>query len=132
MDEPSRPPKKPRRGAEHESLVVNPESSNRKEIKTQIHMNLHSSAGDSGAAMVIDYTKFLVDACSTLSPDVWDRFKTGQNTGGIINFMLMSSLVIGILVLSHSIITYSLNLANLFVFFFLPDLMLPTATECRC
>ena len=100
MVETARPSKKPRRGAEHDLLsVVNPDPSNHKEVKSQIHTHLDPSAGDSGAAMVIDYTKFLNDACSTLTSDVWDRFKFYQATGGLLNFGLMSTLVVSFLIL---------------------------------
>ena len=100
MVEPARPPKKPRRGVEHDLLsIVNPGPSNRKEVKSQIHTHLDPSMGDSGATMVMDYTKFLNDACSTLTPDVLDRFKSDQATGGLVNFGLMSTLFASSLIL---------------------------------
>lgn len=66
------------------------------ELKTQVHMWLHPDAGDSGNAMVADYVKFLVEGCSSIAPEVWGRFKADQ-TGGLVNLELMSSLVVSTL-----------------------------------
>ena len=65
-------------------------------------MKLHLNDGDSGTAMVADYTKFLVESCSSIAPEVWDKFKADQ-TGGLLKIRLMSSLVVSISLLFTSL-----------------------------
>ena len=65
-------------------------------------MKLRPNAGDSGTAMVAYYAKFLVEGCSLIALEVWDRFKSDQ-TIALLNFGLMSSLVVSILVLLNSL-----------------------------
>lgn len=67
-------------------------------------MKLHLNARDSGAAMVEDYTRFLVEGCNQIAPNVWDRFKSDQSEG-LLNIGLTSSLIVSI---------------SLFSFFFFP------------
>ena len=74
-------------------------------------MKLHLNAGDSGAAMVEDYTRFLVEGCSQIAPDVWDRFKSDQS-GGLLNLGLMSSLIVSISLLFSSL-SYLLSFVTL-------------------
>lgn len=89
-------PKKQKRGTEHEPSLLDPVPRKPREVKTQFHMKLHPNAEDFGTAVVVGYSKFLVEGCSAIAPEVWDRFKSNQ-TGALLNFGLMSSLVVSIL-----------------------------------
>ena len=100
--EPPRPPKKQKRGPEPLSSPLDPAIPQHRELNTQLKMKLHLNAGDSGTAMVEDYTRFLVEGYSQISPDVWDRFKSDQS-GGLLNLGLMFSLIVSISLLSSSL-----------------------------
>lgn len=80
---------------------MNPALPQHRELKTHLKMKLHLNAGDSGTAIVEDYTKFLAEGCSSITPEMWNRFKSDQ-TGGLLNLGLMSSLVVSISLLFSS------------------------------
>ena len=106
MEDPSRPPKKPKRTEDQPSIVptaANSEAAKSRTLRTQLQMELHPNVGDSGSAMSIDYTKFLVEGMISIAPEVWDRFKSDQ-TGSLLNFGLMSSLIVSISVFVYFIL----------------------------
>ena len=100
MEEPPRPPKKQKRGLD--PLSLDSAVPQYRDLNIPLEMKLHLNAGDSGTAMVEDYTRFLVEGCNQISPDVWDRFKSDQS-GGLLNLGLMSSLIVSIFFLLSSL-----------------------------
>ena len=129
--EPPRPPKRQKRGPEPLSSPLDPAIPQHRELNTQLKMKLHLNAGDSGTAMVEDYTRFLVEGCSQIAPDVWDRFKSDQS-GGLLNLGLMSSLIVSISLLSSSLLFFvTLSLIFLCLACF-PVLFVHAATQCQC
>ena len=130
--DPPHPPKKQKRGPEHEPLLLNPALPQYRELKTQLKMKLHLNVGDSGTAMVEDYTKFLAEGCSAITPEVWDRFKSDQ-TGGLLNLGLMCSLVVSISLffssLSYLLSFVTLGLISLRLACF-PDFFVHVAAQC--
>ena len=98
MEEPARPPKKPRHTKDPSPPVpptIVPEADQEIFLKTQLFAKLNLAAGYAGLTMATDYSKWLGQCMASVAPEVWNHILVDQ-PNSLLSFGLMSSFIVSI------------------------------------